>query len=118
MDIQEIANKLYEYCSQNKYEQAHRNLYSKDATSIEPPHSQNPGVIEGIDNIIQKGDIFQSMVEEYHGGYVNEPKVYGTYITMEMGMDVTMKEMGRMKMDELVVYLVKDGKIVSEQFIY
>jgi hypothetical protein len=29
-----------------------------------------------------------------------------------------MKGMGRMKMDEIVVYEVKDGKIVQEQFFY
>jgi hypothetical protein len=31
-------------------------------------------------------------------------------------MDVTMKGQGRMQMTELCVYVVKDGKIVSEQF--
>jgi len=33
-------------------------------------------------------------------------------------MDVTMKGMGRLNMDELIVYHVKDGKIVSEQYFY
>jgi hypothetical protein len=35
-----------------------------------------------------------------------------------MGMDVTMKGMGRMKMDEVAVYEVKNGKIVKEQFFF
>lgn len=35
-----------------------------------------------------------------------------------MGMDVTLKGMGRMKMDEVPVNEVKDGKIVKEQFFY
>ena len=38
--------------------------------------------------------------------------------TGAMGMDVTMKGMGRQKMDELAVYEVKDGKIVKEQFFF
>jgi hypothetical protein len=33
-------------------------------------------------------------------------------------MDVTMKGQGRMNMDEIAVYEVKDGKIVKEQFFY
>ena len=37
---------------------------------------------------------------------------------MEMGMDVTMKEMGRMNMTEMCRYEVKDGKIISEEFYY
>jgi ketosteroid isomerase-like protein len=35
-----------------------------------------------------------------------------------MGMDVTMKGFGRMNMDEVCVFEVKDGKIVSEQFFF
>jgi hypothetical protein len=31
---------------------------------------------------------------------------------------VTMKGSGRMKMDEIALYEVKDGKIVKEQFFY
>jgi limonene-1,2-epoxide hydrolase len=35
-----------------------------------------------------------------------------------MGMDVTIKGQGRMKMDEVAVYEVKDGKIVLEHFFF
>jgi hypothetical protein len=35
-----------------------------------------------------------------------------------MGMDCTMKGMGRQKLEEIAVYEVKDGKIVKEQFFY
>ena len=53
-----------------------------------------------------------------HGGYVGEPIVAGNHIAIAMGMDVTMKGAGRMKMDEIALYEVKDGKIVKEQFFY
>jgi ketosteroid isomerase-like protein len=35
-----------------------------------------------------------------------------------MGMEVTMKGAGRVKMDEVAVYEVRDGKIVKEQFFF
>jgi limonene-1,2-epoxide hydrolase len=35
---------------------------------------------------------------------------------MTLAMDVTMKGQGRMKIEEVCVYEVKDDKIVSEQF--
>jgi hypothetical protein len=35
-----------------------------------------------------------------------------------MGMEVTMKGVGRIKMDEICVYKVEGGKIVKEQFFY
>jgi len=33
-------------------------------------------------------------------------------------LDATMKGMGRMKLEEICVFEVKDGKIISEQFFY
>ena len=68
---------------------------------------------------LKKGEVFSSMVEEMHGGWVSEPQVAGNFISFGMGMDVTMKGgVGRMKMDEIAVYEVKDGKIVKEQFFF
>ncbi len=74
--------------------------------------------ITGMDAIREKNKGFQSMVEEMHGGYTKELTVFGNNIFMEMGMDATMKGMGRMNMNEMAHYEVKDGKIISERFYY
>ena len=66
----------------------------------------------------QKGKQFGEMVEEMHGGYSHPAQVAGNHFAVAMGMDVTMKGQGRMKMDEIAVYEVKEGKIVKEQFFY
>jgi hypothetical protein len=118
MTTREIADQLYALCNEGKYEQAQKILYAADAKSIEPAHSQGLQSVEGLDSIIKKGDQFLAMVEEVHGGWVSPPLVGGNYISMAMGMDVTMKGMGRMQMEEVCVYEVKDGKIASEQFFY
>ena len=76
------------------------------------------GNAEGLEAIKQKGAAFNQMVEEMHSGYSTEPVVAGNHFTVAMGMDVTMKGMGRSKMDEVAVYEVKDGKIVKEQFFF
>ena len=73
---------------------------------------------EGMDAIREKGRQFQESVEEMHGGYSNPPIVAGRFFAVAMGMDATFKGMGRMNMDEIAVYEVKDGKIVKEQFFY
>ena len=62
--------------------------------------------------------MFQNMIEESHGGYLTKPLVAGTHFAVGMAIDVTMKGSGRMKMDEIAVYEVKDGKIVKEQFLF
>jgi ketosteroid isomerase-like protein len=118
MTTSEIANRLYELCQQGQYETAQNELYAPTATSTEPDMSGTLQTAVGLDAIREKGKQFQSMVVEMHGGYTNEPKVFGKHIFMEMGMDVTMKDMDRMDMKEMCHYVVADGKIVSEQFYY
>ena len=118
MTTRDIANRLNELFKENKWMEAQDELFSEDAISIEPDHSPGLKRAEGLEAIKKKGRDFNEMVEEVHGGYASEPIVAGNHIAVTMGMDATYKGMGRQKMDEIVVYEVKDGKIVKEQFFY
>lgn len=118
MTTQQVADRLYELCQQNDYPTIYKELFHPNAKSIEPPHAPAPQVVEGLENFKKKADAFNSTIEEVHSGYVHPPKVYGNYISMEMGMDVTFKGRGRSNIDELTIYKVEDGKIVSESFYY
>ena len=118
MTTQDIANRLSEFFKENKWMEAQEELFSDDAESIEPPGSPGLQSVKGKAAIKKKGEDFNNMIEEVHGGYAGEPIVAGNYIALAMGFDATMKGMGRQKMDEIAVYEVKDGKIVSEQFFY
>lgn len=118
MTTKDVANRLYELFQENKWMEAQQELFSENAESIEPKDSPGLQSVKGIDAIRKKGEDFNNMVEEVHGGWVSEPIVAGKYIAVAMGMDCTYKGMGRQKMDEIVLYEVKDGKIVKEQFFY
>ena len=118
MTTQDVANRMNELFKENKWQQAQEELYAEDAVSIEPEHAQGLQSVKGLDAIKQKGQMFQGMIEEMHGGWHSEPIVAGNFISFGMGMDVTMKGMGRSKMDEIAVYEVKDGKVVKEQFFF
>lgn len=118
MTTQEVADRFNELAQTGQWHTIHAELYADDAQSIEPEHAQGMQSVNGIEAIKQKGEMFNSMVEEMHGGYSKEPVVAGTHFSVAMGMDVTMKGMGRSNMDEICVYEVKDGKIVKEQFFY
>ena len=74
--------------------------------------------VEGLAAIKEKGRRFNESVEEMHDGYSTDPVVAGNFFSVAMGLDATMKGMGRMRMDEIAVYEVKDGKIVKEQFFF
>jgi len=115
---QEVANRLNELFKENKWEQAQDELFAENAVSIEPPGSKGLQSVEGLAAIKKKGENFNNMVEEMHGGYVSDPIVGGNHIAFAMGIDATYKGMGRQNMEEIAVYEVKDGKVVKEQFFY
>jgi hypothetical protein len=118
MTTQEVANRLSQLFKENKFQEAQEELFSQDCESVEPAHSPGMQSVKGLDAIKKKGEEFNNMIEEMHGGYAGEPIVAGNYIALAMGMDATYKGMGRQKMDEIALYEVKDGKIVKEQFFY
>jgi ketosteroid isomerase-like protein len=120
MNTEAIAKRLVELCREGKYEDAQRELYAKDAVSIEPD-GLPPGAlgsVRGLAAIYEKGRQFNALIEAVHGGSVSEPAVAGNWFSVAMAMDVTMKGRGRMNMSEICVYRVRDGKIVHEQFFY
>ena len=117
MTTQEIANRLVELCRKGDFEAAQADLFSEDAMSIEPfatPAFEKE--TKGMKAIKEKGEKWNSMVQEMHGVTVSDPLVASDSFACTMRMDVTMKERGKMDMTELCVYQVKDGKIVAEQF--
>lgn len=118
MTTQEIANRLVELCRKGEYETCYKELFSPNAKSIEPTADFGPPVSDGMEAILAKGQKFQEMVEEMHGGSVGDPIVAGNYFSCTMTMDVTFKGQPRKQESEICLYKVEDGKIVSEQFFW
>lgn len=117
MKINEIAARLIALCREAKWETAQKELFADRAVSIEPCKTPEfDQEIKGLAAIIEKGHKFEAMIETLHSLSVSEPLVATNAIACTMTMDVTMKGKERMKMSELCVYEVKDGKIISERF--
>jgi ketosteroid isomerase-like protein len=117
MTTKEIAARLIELCRKGDFETAQKELFADDAVSIEPyPSESFDRETKGLEAILEKGRKFESMVETMHQITVSEPLVVTNSFALTMGMNVTMKEKGRMDMSEICVYKVKNGKIVSEEF--
>lgn len=120
MTTQDIANRLSELFKENKWMEAQDEFFSEDAMSVEPVNGPEMGMpsVKGLDKIREKAAKFNEMIETMHGGWVSAPVVAGNHIAFAMGMEATYKGQGRQKMDEIVVYEVKNGKIVKEQFFF
>ena len=118
MSTQEVANHLIELSRQGKIQDVLKDLFAVDAVSIEPNDSMGPKIVNGLPAIIEKGKMFDSMVEAFHGAKISDPVVAGNYFSISWWIDMTMKGRGRSQMQEICVYKVENGKIVSEQFFF
>ena len=118
MSTEQIAKRLVELCRKGEYEQAQKELYAEDAVSIEMEGSQGLGNAKGLTAIFEKGRQFQGMLEAVHGGSVSEPVIAGDWFSVAATLDATMKGRGRVNMQEICVYGVREGKIFREQFFY
>jgi limonene-1,2-epoxide hydrolase len=117
MKTEEIAKRLVTLCKEAKWEAAQKELYAADAVSIEPQATPMfAKETRGLPAIIEKGKKFDAVIEKLHSIVVSDPVVAATAFACTMRLDVTMKGQGRVTLNELCVYDVKDGKIVAEQF--
>jgi hypothetical protein len=117
MTTKEIAERLVALCRQGNVETAQKELYATDAINIEPYGTAAfAKETKGLNAIIEKGLKFTAMIEQVHSVSMSDPLVAGSSFACAMQLDLTIKGHGRMTLDELCIYEIKDGKIVSEQF--
>jgi len=111
--INEIASRLASLCEQQKFLQAYEELYSEHAISIDPINKNVP--IEGLAALIERERQFLEATE-IHAITVAEPTFAGNYFCVTLSMDSTSTGQERRKMEELCVYKIENGKIISQQF--
>jgi len=116
MTTQQVAKKLADYCNKGQWKKAHKELYSKNVWSEEPA-GLYPRVAQGMQAVTAKGQNWAKNCKVY-GMQVSKPLVAGNWITMKMTIDSQWKGAPRSKEDEICLYKVENGKIVSEQFFY
>jgi ketosteroid isomerase-like protein len=117
MTTKEVADRLVELCGKGDFESAQSELFADDAVSIEPYSTPDfEKETKGKEAIKEKGDKWNAMVDAVHAMEVSDALIATNSFAVTMRMHVTMKEKGEMDMTELCVYIVKDGKIISEEF--
>jgi len=115
-----VAEELADLCRAGQNLEAISKLYSPNIVSIEPVGSLDmPAEMRGIDAIRKKNEWWYAN-NEIHSVEANGPFIgHGDQFAMNYTWDVTAKQTGkRIKMTEMALYTVQNGKIAREQFFY
>ena len=118
MTTQEVAARFNELAKQEKWFEIQDELFSESVKSIDPPNSPYFGYAEGKKAVREKGEAFVGKIEAAHRRYTSEPIVSANHFAVAREVDITVQGHGRIQINEIMLYEVKDGEIVSEQFFY
>jgi hypothetical protein len=118
MTTAEVAARFDELAQQEKWFEIQDEFFSDDVKSIDPPHSPYMGYAEGKAAVRRKGEDFVKKITDFHGAQTSHPIVAANHFVVHRQMEITTADFGRIQMDELMLYEVKDGQIVLEQFFY
>ena len=118
MATQEVAVRFNELAQQEKWFEIQGEFFAENVKSIDPPGSPYLGYAEGKAPVRKKGEDFVSRITAFHGASTTEPVVAGNHFTVGREMDITVEGHGRIQINEIMLYEVKEGQIVLEQFFY
>ena len=118
MTTSEVAARFHELSQQEKWFEIQDELFAANVRSIEPPTAQGLPNAQGKAAVRKKGENLVSQVEAVHKSSTTAPVVGGNFFAVGRELDMTVRGAGRTQMNEMMLYEVKDGQIVSEQFFY
>jgi hypothetical protein len=118
LTTQEIADRFNELAQQEKWFEIQEEFFADNVKSIDPPGSPYMGYAEGKADVRKKGEDFVKRIEAVHSAHTSAPVVSGNHFAVARQMDITVQPHGRVQINEIMLYEVKDGQIVLEQFFY
>jgi hypothetical protein len=118
MTTREVATRFNELARQEKWFDIQDELFADNVRSIEPPDSPYFRDAEGKSQVRKKANDFVKRIEAFHSGYTTDPLVAGNHFTVGRSKDMTVQGHGRIQINEIMLYEVKDGQIVLERFFY
>lgn len=111
--IHEISSRLVSLCEERKFIEAYNELFAEDAVSIDPIYNNEP--LTGLHNLVERERQFLSKAQ-IHDIKVSDANFAGNYFSVIISMHFTPNGQESKSIEELGVYKVDKGKIVSQQF--
>lgn len=118
MTTQEVATRFNELAQQEKWFEIQDEFFADNVISIDPPHSPYFSYAEGKAAVRKKGEDFVKKIQAVHSASTTPPVSGANHFAVGRNIDITVEGFGRIKIDQVMLYEVKNGQIVSEQFFY
>jgi ketosteroid isomerase-like protein len=118
MTAHQVAARFHELAQQEKWFEIQDEFFADDVKSIDPAGSPYFGYAEGKASVRKKGEDFVKRIEAVHRMHTTPPLITGNFFAVGREMDFTVQGHGRIQINEIMLYEVRDGKIVLEQFFY
>lgn len=116
--IHEVAARFNELAKHEKWFEIQDELFSDNVKSIEPADALYFKNAEGKSAVRKKGEDWVKRIESVHKRHTTQPIVAGNHFAIGREVDITVHGFGRIQINEIILYEVKDGQIISEQFFY
>lgn len=118
MTTKQVAARFNELAMQEKWFEIQDELFAEDVRSVEPEHSPYFMNASGKNAVKQKGEAWVARITGVNETSTTEPAVGGDYFAVGRKVDITVEGHGRVALDQVMLYHVQNGKIVSETFFY
>lgn len=118
MTTREVAVRFNELAQQEKWFEIQDEFFADNVKSIDPSDSPYFGYAEGKSQVRKKGEDFVKRIEAVHRVYTSEPIVSGNHFAVGRESDITVQGFGRIQINQIMLYEVKGGQILSERFFY
>src|SRR6476660_500085 len=113
MTTTEVASRFNELARQEKWFEIQDELFSDGVKSIDPQNSPYFEYAEGKTAVRKKGEEFVKRIEAVHKRHTTDPVVAGNHFAVGREVDITVQGLGRIQINEVMLYEVRDGEIVS-----
>jgi hypothetical protein len=114
----EVASRFSELARQEKWFEIQDELFAEDVKSIEPPSAIHLQNAEGKEAVRKKGEDWVKRIEALHSAHTTQPIVAGNFFCVGREKEMTVREIGRIEIKQIMMYEVRNGKIISERFFY
>lgn len=118
LTTQQVAARFNELAQAEKWFEIQDELFDNDVRSVEPANSPYLAYAEGKVGVRKKAEDWVKRITAAHKLSTTTPIVSANHFVVGREMDTTVEGFGRVRIDEIMLYEVQDGKIVLEQFFY